>query len=165
MLKQGKSLLIPDISKSKFAALARKRSDMGSSFIGVSIIVAEYPIGVMNLSNAVGAPPFSDADLTVAEIVAAMIGKAIQVDRVQTLLRSRIAQQHLINERTEVTQRLTAGTMPPSRLAKLLARSFYKDLASAGFESGQIIEAASEIITQITSDIGRFEKRLAKKHK
>ena len=45
----------------------------------------------------------------------------------------------------------------------MLARSFYKDLADAGFEPGQIIEAASEIIDQITTDIARFGKRMARK--
>jgi hypothetical protein len=45
----------------------------------------------------------------------------------------------------------------------MLAKSFFKDLSAAGFEPGQIIEAASEIITLVSSDIARYKKRLARK--
>jgi L-methionine (R)-S-oxide reductase len=137
----------------------------GRSLIGVPITVDDCAIGVMTLGQAHDTATFEGAHVTVAAIAAALIGKAIQVERIQTLLRSRIAQLTLVRQQGDVAERLTAGTLPPSRLAKLLARSFYKDLSAAGFEPGQIIEAASEIITQITADISRFEKRLARKSK
>jgi L-methionine (R)-S-oxide reductase len=97
--------------------------------------------------------------------VAVLIGKSVQVERLQTLLRSRVAQMTLAREAGEVATRLTDGALHPARIAKELAKSFYKDLAAAGFEPGQIIEAASEIITQITSEIGRHKKRMAREHK
>lgn len=165
VIAQGKALLIADIRNSEFAPPARKRKDLGGSYIGIPIVVDDSMIGVMNLSNHAGTPAFDESDLRLAGIVAALIGKAIQVERLQTLLRSRIAQLTLVREEKNVVRRLTGGTLPPSRLAKLLAKSFHKDLADAGFEAGQIIEAASEIITQITTDIERFGKRLARKGK
>jgi len=165
VVAQGKALLIADIRNSEFAPPARKRKNLGGSYIGIPIVVDDSMIGVMNLSNNVGMPAFDESDLRLAGIVAALIGKAIQVERLQTLLRSRIAQLTLVREGKNVSKHLTGGTLPPSRLAKLLAKSFYKDLADAGFEPGQIIEAASEIIAQITTDIDRFGKRLARKGK
>ena len=162
VLAAGTALLIADISNSEFAPLARQRKTLGGSYIGIPIVVDDCTIGVMNLSNRPEAPAFDESDLGLAGIVAALIGKSIQVERLQTLLRSRIAQMSLVREGKNVSQNLTDGTLPPSRLAKMLAKSFYKDLADAGFEPGQIIEAASEIITQITTDIERFGKRLAR---
>lgn len=165
VFEQGQAILIADILNSEFAGLARKRKNLGKSYIGIPIVVDDKMIGVMNLSNRDEAPVFDESDLGLAGIVAALIGKAIQVERLQILLRSRIAQLTLVREGKNVSQSLTGGTLPPSRLAKLLAKSFYKDLADAGFEPGQIIEAASEIIAQITTDIDRFGKRLARKGK
>ena len=169
VLERGKAVLIPDLrcAPEREFTLAPPSLCMekGGSLIGVPITVDDCMIGVMTLCNAPDKTAFGKSHVTMAGIAAALIGKAIQVERVQTLLRSRIAQLTLVRQQGAVADRLTAGTLPPTRLAKLLARSFYKDLAAAGFEPGQIIEAATEIIDQITSDIGRFEKRMARKSK
>lgn len=163
VMAEGRALLIADIRNSEFAPPAGKRKKLGGSYIGIPIVVDDSMIGVMNLSNRAETQAFDESDLRLAGIVAALIGKAVKVERLQTLLRSRIAQLTLVREGKNVSKQLTGGTLPPSRLAKLLAKSFYKDLAGAGFEPGQIIEAASEIINQITTDIERFGKRLARK--
>lgn len=165
VLERGAALLIPDIRKSEYAAHARHRSDGGNSFISAPVPVGSRIIGVINLTSRAGAPPFDAADLATAGIVAALIGKSVQAERLETLLRSRVAQLTLAREEKAVANRLTDGAMPPSRLAKMLAKAFYQDLAAAGFESGQIIEAASEIITQISGDIARAKKRIAGKGK
>jgi hypothetical protein len=71
----------------------------------------------------------------------------------------------LAKEEKEVVARLTNGTEPPVRIARLLAKSFFRDLASAGFDPSQIIEAASEIIALVSNDINRYKKRIERKGK
>lgn len=158
VIKRGRAILIPDGAGSAPAKGKRR----ATTRIGIPITVDDDPIGVMILTKPLGAAGFDKNDLELAGIAATMIGKSIQVDRLQTLLRSRVAQLTLVREEKNVAERLTGGMLPPSRLAKLLAKSFYKDLADAGFEPGQIVEAASEIIDQITTDVTRFGKRLAR---
>ena len=114
----------------------------------------------MNLSSRLGSPLFEESDLRLAEIVATLIGKSVQVERLQTMIRSKVAQATLAKEEKKVVARLTDGSVPPARVAKLLAKSFFRDLASAGFEPGQIIEAASEIITLVSNDITRYKRRI-----
>ncbi|TMH08923.1 MAG: GAF domain-containing protein [Betaproteobacteria bacterium] len=162
VLAQGTSLLIADIEQSKFAPMARNRSNMGTSFICTPIAVKNHVIGVMNLSSRPDHPSFNESHLVLADIVATLIGKSVQVERLQTLIRSRVAQLSLAREGKEVSARLTDGTLAPARVAKLLAKSFFKDMAAAGFEPGQIIEAASEIITLVSTDIARFKKRMTR---
>ncbi len=165
VLEQGQAVLISDIAKSEFAALARSQNQSrqpGGSFICAPIKVEGSIIGVINLSNDSSKSPFTEADLEIVVIMTALIGKSVQVDRMQMLLRSRIAQFTLAKSEKEVASQLIVGAMPPSRVAKLLAKSFYRDLAAAGFESGQIIEAASEIIALISTDVTRAKKHLAK---
>jgi hypothetical protein len=130
--------------------------------MGVPIRVGNSVVGVMSLASRPGRAPFTQSDLTSAGIAAMLIGKSVQVDRLQTLLRSRIAQLTLARQEPEVAASLTDGGLPPARLAKVLAKAFYKDLAAAGFGPGQIIEAATEIIGQISGDIARHKTRLAR---
>lgn len=163
VLEQRAPLLIADIRASDFAPLARERANLGASFICTPIAVGKHVIGVMNLSSRLGSPPFDESDLGLAEIVATLIAKSVQVERLQTLIRSRVAHLSLAREEKEVVARLTDGTVPPARVAKLLAKSFFRDLASAGFDSGQIIEAASEIITLVARDINRYKNRTERK--
>lgn len=163
VLEQGAPLLVADIRASEFAPLARRRANRGVSFICAPIAVGKHVIGVMNLSSRLGSAPFDKSDLRLAEIVATLIGKSVQVERLQTLVRSRVAQVSLAKEEKEVVARLTDGTVPPARVAKLLAKSFFKDLASAGFNPGQIIEAASEIIALVSNDINRYKRRIERK--
>ncbi len=165
VLERGAPLLITDIRASEFAPLARQRDDLGGSFICTPIAVGKHVIGVMNLSSRLGSPPFDESDLGLAEIVATLIGKSVQVDRLQTLIRSRAAHASLAKEEKEVVARLTDGTAPPARVAKLLAKSFFRDLAAAGFEPGQIIEAASEIIALVSSDINRYRRHTERRAK
>jgi GAF domain-containing protein len=159
VLELGEPVLVADIRGSEFAASARAREDQGSSFVCTPIMVGRHVIGVMSLSNRPAAPPFGEAELRLAGIIATLIGKSVQVERLQTLLRSRVAQASLAREEKAAVAHLTDGSVPPARLAKLLARSFFRDLSDAGFEAGQIIEASSEIISLVSEDIRRFKRR------
>lgn len=160
VLARGRPILIADIRASEFAVLARHRASTGTSFISAPIAVNARVIGVINLSSRPDTAAFHDTDLTLATIVAALIGRSVQVEWLRKLVRSRIAQLALAREGEAFVTRLTDGSAPPSRLAKLLAKSFYRDLAAAGFSSGQIVEAASEIIGQISGDLARHKRRM-----
>lgn len=163
VLDRGEPLLIADIGQSEFAALARRHGELGASFICAPVAVGRHVIGVMSLANRRAAPPFDGQDLALAEIVAALIGKSVQVERLQTLLRSRVAHLSLAKEEKQVAARLTDGAVPPARVAKLLAKTFFRDLSAAGFEPGQIVEAASEIIALVSNDIRRYRRHTEKK--
>lgn len=165
VLEQRSPLLIRDILASEFAPLARQPDKRGASFICTPIVVGKSVIGVMNLSSRIGSTPFDESDLRLADIVATLIGKSVQVERLQTLIRSRVAHISLAKEEKEVVARLTDGTVPPARVAKLLAKSFFRDLAAAGFDAAQIIEAATEIIALVSIDINRYKRHAARTKK
>jgi len=50
------------------------------------------------------------------------------------------------------TERAPAGD---ARTARILARSFYKDLKTYGIPEERILEVASELIGLVTDDLGR----------
>lgn len=159
VLARGRPALVGNFRAAAPAPNGRSRPGDKAPLICAPIAVGSQIIGVMTLSSSPAAERFDEADLDLAEIVATLIGKLVQVERLQTLLRSRIAHLSLAKEEKAVVARITDGSVPPARVAKLLAKTFFRDLSSAGFAPGQIIEAASEIITLISTDVRRFKRR------
>ena len=150
VLASGQALLVEDIGKSAYALLARRPGDPGRSMMSAPIRIDGRTIGVANVAGR----GFDAGDLALFEVICLFIGKSVQVAQLQHLLASRFAQHALANEPN--------GPAPgayrnPEDMARILARSFYKELARAGFEAPQIVGAASEIIDQLNN-------KLHKKH-
>ena len=153
VLATGEALLVPDIGKSRFALLARGREGGGASLMCAPIRVDGKIIGVINAAGAAGQPAFTDTGLRLLEVTALFIGKSIQVQQLQRLLDSRFAQMALLQETQQAKERVGESVRlayrNPEDVAKILARSFFREMTKAGFEPGQIVSAATELIDQL----------------
>ena len=97
---------------------------------------------------------YAAQDLHLLDIVARYVDRLVEVIQLRCLLNSRFAQLALLHEGgVPESAALAAASRSPDALAKLVARSFYREMAKAGFCSRQIINAAAEIISQITNDL------------
>lgn len=150
VLASGQALLVEDIGKSAYALLARRPQDPGRSMMSAPIRIEGRTVGVANVAGA----GFAQADLVMFEVICLFIGKSVQVAQLQHLLDSRFARQALAQEADGAPP---AAYRNPDEVARILARSFYKELSRAGFEAAQIVGAASEIIDQLNN-------KLHKKH-
>ena len=103
----GQALLVGDILSSEFSSLARRPDSPSRSFICVPILISGRVIGVINVSNPTDNRIFDQSDLNLANLLALLVGKSLQVSHLQSLLRSRYAQLALIRE----TQELTTGNL------------------------------------------------------
>jgi L-methionine (R)-S-oxide reductase len=160
VLENGRSLLVEDIGKSEFALLARRPGAAGRSLMSSPIRIDGKIVGVVNASGAPGAA-FSQADLHLLDVTALFIGKSIQVVQLQRLLDSRFAQLALLREaHDKVGSSVRTAYQNPGDVARILARSFFKEMTKAGFESGQIVSAASELIEQLNHHLQRHHRRL-----
>jgi len=93
-------------------------------------------------------------------IFALFIGKSIQAAQLQAVLRSRFAQLALAQSAgRSLGDALALSSQNPNRVARILAKSFYRELNSAGFSVRQIIDAASEIISEVSASLKRHKKR------
>lgn len=159
VLASGKALLVADIRESEFASFARRGSELGSSLVCAPIQVEGRIVGVINAANGKGAAAFDETALCLLQIMASFLGSYLQGRHLRHLLGSRFAQLALLQE---------AGAAPPesSRLAyrnpeqvaRILARSFFREMHRAGFGSVQILSAASELIGQLNHDIQREQQ-------
>jgi L-methionine (R)-S-oxide reductase len=156
VLASGRSLLVTDIRRSEFAPLARRPDSAAASLMSSPIWIDGKIVGVVNLSGALAGPAFSDTDLHLLDVIALFIGKSIQVVQLQHLLDSRFAQMALLRDaRERVGSSVRTAYRHPGDAARILARSFFKEMTKAGFESGQIVSAATELIEQLNNQLQR----------
>ncbi|HQT26103.1 MAG TPA: GAF domain-containing protein [Burkholderiales bacterium] len=153
----GKSLLIEDISNSAFARLARHPESGEGSMVSSPVMIDSNVIGVINISGR--SAPFDESDLKALEIVAMFAGKIIQIIQLRSVLNSRFAQMSLISSNGRV-DKLFEEAENPERMARILAKSFYREMTKAGFGSAQIVNAATQIISELSSTLGRHRDRM-----
>jgi GAF domain-containing protein len=156
VLASGRALLVEDIADSEFAPLARRPDSAGRSLMSAPIRIDGKIVGVINVSGAQPGPAFGAGDLHLLDVLALFIGKSIQVIQLQHLLDSRFAQLALLQEvQDRVGSAARTAYRHPGDVAKILARSFFREMTKAGFESGQIVTAASELIEQLNHKLQR----------
>ncbi len=164
VLATGQPLLVEDIEKSEFATVARRLSAGSKSLISAPIVLRRNIVGVINVSDPKSKRPFNLDDLHLLDVVALFVGKSVQVAQLQSILNSRFAQIALAQEANNaIGDAMAFVSDNPNQLAKILAKSFFKEMSKAGFSSTQIIHAASEIINQLNSNLSKHSKRLERK--
>jgi signal transduction protein with GAF and PtsI domain len=157
VLANGEALLVEDILSSPYAGLARRPAAPGRSLMLAPIRIDGRVAGTLTASCGGAKGCFCERDLALLETVALFVGKAVQTRQLRGILASRFTQLALSRELQG--NAATTGYLKPDHVARLLARSFYREMARAGFDSGQIVQAASEIIAQLNGSLARHNAR------
>jgi len=160
VLASGSSLRVSRLDRSRWKDAARRPGDNGG-FMACPVPVAGAPAGVLNISGPIGRGAFSPSDLAQAELAAVLVGRAIQLGRQDRLLDSRLAQMAFTLEGTQDACSVVAlSAHDPDRVAGMLARAFYREMRHCGFSPNQIIHAAGEILSELTSSLNRHKRRI-----
>ena len=163
VLASGESLLLADIGASAFTGRARRLEDPRRSLMCVPIRLGAAVLGVINVSGRHAGSAFEPYELTLLETLGLCVARVVQVAQLQSVLNSRFAQMAVIHEAAiGLGNALVGGSPNPDQVAKIMAKSFYREMTRAGFGSRQIINAASEIITQLSGNLQRHSKRLGR---
>lgn len=164
VIETGKAILVEDIEISEFAKLARHPDYPNKSLISSPILVNGKIVGVVNVNTPKHGTAFNLDDLHLLDVVALFVGKSIQVVQLQNLLNSRFAQIAAAQEaEKEIGSAMASVSHDPDRLAKILAKSFFKEMTKAGFSTNQIINVASEIISLLSENLKKHSRRLKNK--
>lgn len=156
VLESGSALLVADIRASEFASFARRGTALGCSFVCAPVHVEGRIVGVINAANGKDSPPFDEAALCLLQLIASFLGRYLEIHHLRRLLGSRFAQLALLQESAEEQPGMDrVAYHHPEQVAKILARSFFREMHRAGFGSPQILAAASELIGQLHRDIQR----------
>jgi GAF domain-containing protein len=160
VLRTAKSLFLADVGASGLASLARRAGHSAPSLICAPIRIADDPIGVINISDPQPGRELTRDDLELVEVFAMFIGQAIHTFQLQRLVESRVLQMALLQEER---QRSSAPGKPispdPARLAKLVAKNFFRELTEAGFGPNAVIAVASEVLSLLNGTLARHKER------
>ena len=159
VLASGKPLRVASIERSPWKQAAR-RGQEGGSFMACPVPVAGAPAGVLCVSGPIARSAFTPPDLDVAELAALLVGRTIQMGRLDRLLDSRLAQMAFTLEGSQdACSVVSLSAHEPDRVAGMLARAFYREMRHCGFSPNQIIHAAGEILSQLPSSLNRHRQR------
>ncbi|AET93009.1 hypothetical protein BYI23_C008630 [Burkholderia sp. YI23] len=117
-------------------------------------------IGVVQVSGPQERRHFDEHDLKLLRILGMFVTKAVEADRLQRLVASPFARMTLKRSSDQTIGDIVAQSVQnPSQLSKMLARSFYREMTRAGFNFNQIIGAATEIISELASNVRKHSDR------
>ncbi len=160
VLDLGHCLYVKDIGHSRWRAMARRLGGTGS-FIACPIRISGKAAGVLSISEPVERAHFTPADVDIAELAAHLIGRSLHVARLDRVLDSRFAQMAFTLEgRADSCSVVSLSSHEPDRVARMLAKAFFKEMRHCGFTPNQIIGAAGEIISELTGSLNRHKHRL-----
>jgi L-methionine (R)-S-oxide reductase len=124
-----------------------------------SIVLNGRIIGVVHMNHPKHKRCFSREDLKLLDVLTLFIAKSIQTTQLQNILSSRFAQIALA-QTTEKTigDVIVESAQNPNQIARIVAKSFYREMTKAGFNRNQIIHAASEIISELSNSVRKHSK-------
>jgi len=131
------------------AAATAHKEDMTAA-----LVLQGTTVGALHVRKPLRRQAFDTDDLHVLSIVAPLVARSIQAFQLQKILDSRFTQIALSKTRAPTIGRMMAGAVDhPERIARLLARSFYREMLTAGFDSNQILFAATEVISELSASL------------
>jgi L-methionine (R)-S-oxide reductase len=118
-----------------------------------------HVIALLHVSGPLAKPQFDHEDLRLLDLVAVYVGKSLQVSQLQNVLHSRFAQIALAQSVENTVGQVLAAAHHPAGIVRILAKSFYREMNRMGFGANDIINAASEIISELSGSLKRHARR------
>lgn len=129
-----------------------------------TIVLHGKLVGVIQAVQPQHQSSFSKDDLDLFSILTPIVTKSIQVIQLQHLLKSRFTQAALSKSGDSNMQEMLSGVMRnPNQVARILAKSFYREMLNAGFNINQIIFAATEVISELSASVRKHGARRRKR--
>lgn len=168
------ALLIADLSLSPFASwLGSNSSKRQKSLIAAPILLENQAIGVIIVNSCRNRTSFKAIDLELLTVFAQSVSQLVHISQLQTILHSRFIEIAVLRDWEEQNKDLLNGSQSmtltpapiasdPNKLAKIVAKSFFKELTQAGFDASQIIAIATEVLSLLQNSLNKHKKRLAR---
>jgi hypothetical protein len=116
-------------------------------------------VAMIHVSEPMERQWFDSDDVVLLDIVTVYIGKSLQVAQLQNLLESRFAQLALAHSVGNTVGQVLATITQPAAIVRILAKSFYREMTRMGFGTNDVINAASQIISELSASLKRHAKR------
>ncbi len=158
VVETGIPLLVNDIEYSPLAGLVRPGSCMGGSMMSAPVLLSDRVVGVINVSLPEGERRFEPKDLELLGVFALFVGQSIQVFQLQRLSESRVLQMARLLEQRDAGEQAPISP-DPARIARIVAKTFYRELRQAGFGTSAIITVATEVLGLLEHHLDKHRAR------
>jgi transcriptional regulator with GAF, ATPase, and Fis domain len=157
----GKSIVVDTSIVHSSPGLATQAPASLRSIIATPVRMDSNIVGAINVIGRHAARQPCSKNVAAVEIVGWLVGQALQATRLRNLLTSQFAQLAVAQETGgALDHALALSGERPGELVRILAKSFYREMTKLGFDSGHIIGAASEIISELSSSLKKHKARL-----
>jgi L-methionine (R)-S-oxide reductase len=116
-------------------------------------------VAMVEVSGPLHKSGFDQEDLWLLDIVSLYSARSLHTVQLQNVLHSRFAQMALAQSVEDTVGKVLAAVPEPGRMVRILAKSFYREMTKAGFGANEIINAASQIISELSASLKRHAKR------
>jgi hypothetical protein len=142
---------------------APRAASPGATELQVPIAIGDKRYGSIHVRRSTADVRFDHGDLEYLRLIGWCIARTIESMRLQCALGSHFTRLALLPESgRSMKQILAASVQHPDKTARLLARTFYRELARAGFNCNQIVNAATEIISQLSVQLRERKSGVAR---
>ncbi|NUM72953.1 GAF domain-containing protein [candidate division KSB1 bacterium] len=124
------------------------------NFLAASLHVKEKLVGYLVIMDV---KKCTSADESLLAMLSEHTGFAIEMHNMRQMLASSYLVKTLglgkkkgVSGQNGFNSHMLTAVAEPEKVATIIARTFYKDLRKAGFESGQILTVATELIGNLT---------------
>lgn len=157
------ALLVKDIDNSPFVSKAKYVDVPDKSLMSAPIMADSQVIGVINVSFPLKSKSFTEEDLQLLEIFAAFVSKSLQISQLQMILRSKFVERAVSRELEDDHIKEYLSINPnPNKLAKIVAKSFFRELTQAGFGANEVISIATEVLSLLNGSLEKHRQRLSR---
>ncbi|HSW65003.1 MAG TPA: GAF domain-containing protein [Dissulfurispiraceae bacterium] len=156
----GRAIRVDDISTSPYARKARRPQSGSTCFLSAPIPMYDKIAGVINFSEPLDRNVFTEHDLLLARLSGLLIGKSLQAAQLQNLMKSRYLHFAISQESAPfIDGTLSLDGRNAQEMAKILSRTFYREMTKAGFGAEDILGAATEIISLLSQRVARLKSK------
>lgn len=129
--------------------------------IAAPIHLNNRAIGVIAIFTPRDERRFTREDRNLLTITTFVIGKSIEIVRMQHIFNSGFTQSAVSQEtKRNINSAVVPLSYDQEKMAKILAKSFYREMTRIGFAANHIINAATEIISLLSANLARHRKRV-----
>ncbi|PSF38364.1 GAF domain-containing protein [Aphanothece hegewaldii CCALA 016] len=153
----GQSLIIKN---SKFLPFPRPKVARfkSTSLLAVPLFQNNQMMGAIIVEHPEEKKYFEETDLDLLSLFAKIASQTLHIAYLQNILKSKFVTLAVAREIQETQE----ADPHPTKLAKIVAKSFFREVTQAGFSPPQIIETATEVLHLLHLTLAKHRQRLSR---
>jgi L-methionine (R)-S-oxide reductase len=148
------------VKNSKFIPFSLPKSALfkPTSLMSVPLLQNNQMIGAIIIEHPLQKKFFEESDLDLLKLFAKVASQSLHITHLQNILKSKFVTLAVSREIQETQE----DDLHPTKLAKIVAKSFFREVTQAGFSSPQIIEVATEVLNLLHITLEKHRQRFTK---